>query len=339
MKRPLLSVIIPTYNGRNKICRLIDSILIDSIPVEIIVVDDHSTDGTPAYINEKYGGKVLVIEKEGPNDPSLSRSQGFRAASGSFVVTMDDDDYVCPGYVANLIKIFDEFPFVDHVLTRVYIVRDNQETTIDGDNEEWIAGDSETCVISDKRQFEGVCSKRYGGWSHVYRKEYLLLHNYDYCNGELGLFALQFNDDCSSVFTKGSAYCYTINKNSLSHDIVKAVKYNTSNAPYCNPDILLKIQSVSKTEWKLQLSNYFVFKSFIPFLLIKGAADASFAKTRGYIKLAAEKYKIKRCKLLSLAMFFGRRTFSVSLVYFLRLCWLAWAYLHRKYKKSVSRKI
>lgn len=89
--RPLVSVIIPTYNGERFIRETIDSALAQTISdLEIIVINDGSTDSTPAIL-ESYGSRIKVIHQDNGGVAS-ARNAGIEAASGNWVALLDHDD-------------------------------------------------------------------------------------------------------------------------------------------------------------------------------------------------------------------------------------------------------
>ena len=64
-ERPLVSIIIITYNDKQFICQAIESAVNQTYAnCEIIVVDDGSTDGTDKIISERYGNRIKYIWKE-----------------------------------------------------------------------------------------------------------------------------------------------------------------------------------------------------------------------------------------------------------------------------------
>jgi glycosyltransferase involved in cell wall biosynthesis len=91
MEQPLISCIIPVYNGEHYLREAIDSILAQLYrPLEIIVADDGSTDGTHAVI-ATYSNQVRYLSQ--PNrGPAAARNLGLRAALGDFVAFLDADD-------------------------------------------------------------------------------------------------------------------------------------------------------------------------------------------------------------------------------------------------------
>jgi len=87
-----VSVIIPTYNRRELVCRAINSVLAQSRPVaEILVVDDGSTDGTMDALGARYGEQLRCVSQ--PNaGVAAARNHGLRLAQGRFIAFLDSDD-------------------------------------------------------------------------------------------------------------------------------------------------------------------------------------------------------------------------------------------------------
>ena len=91
----LVSVIIPTYNSGPFVTETIDSVLCQTHPHrEIIVVDDGSTDDTPARVRH-YGSKISYIRQSNAG-VGAARNIGIRAASGDYLAFLDSDDLWLP---------------------------------------------------------------------------------------------------------------------------------------------------------------------------------------------------------------------------------------------------
>lgn len=101
MKNPLISIVIPAYNSEKTIERCLDPLL-PAQDVEVIVVDDGSTDGTLALIKRiaKLSNGIKVISKENSGAGS-ARNAGLDACGGSFVMFCDADD----AYSADLLPL------------------------------------------------------------------------------------------------------------------------------------------------------------------------------------------------------------------------------------------
>ncbi|HUT04473.1 MAG TPA: glycosyltransferase [bacterium] len=87
----LVSVIIPVYNDEQHVADAIESALLQTLKdVEVIVVDDGSTDGTPEVL-EKYEGRIVHIRQENRGLPG-ARNTGIKASRGKYLCFLDSDD-------------------------------------------------------------------------------------------------------------------------------------------------------------------------------------------------------------------------------------------------------
>jgi glycosyltransferase involved in cell wall biosynthesis len=91
MNSTLISCIVPVYNGERYLGEAIESILKQSYrPIEIIIADDGSTDGT-ASIAAGYGKQVCYVRQSNAG-PAAARNLGMSVATGEFVAFLDADD-------------------------------------------------------------------------------------------------------------------------------------------------------------------------------------------------------------------------------------------------------
>lgn len=107
-----VSTIIPTYNGRARIGRTLQALLAQpgAADMEIIVVDDGSTDGTAAYC-ASFGDRVRTLSQ--PNQgPAAARNLGARQAKGDILLFTDDDCVPDPDWLPEMLKPFAEDPEV-----------------------------------------------------------------------------------------------------------------------------------------------------------------------------------------------------------------------------------
>jgi glycosyltransferase involved in cell wall biosynthesis len=92
---PLVSVVIPTYNRSDKLLRLIgsiqDQILPDDLRIEILVVDNASTDNTVGLLKETYPS-TQVIKLDRNYMSSYAREAGINASRGKYIFIVDDDN-------------------------------------------------------------------------------------------------------------------------------------------------------------------------------------------------------------------------------------------------------
>jgi len=110
----LISVVIPTHNYARFLPRALDSVLAQTHSrLEIIVVDDGSTDGTDRVL-AGYGARLRVLA--GPQrGPSATRNVGIAAANGDFIAVLDADDEWRPTKLARQLAVLAEEPHLGAV--------------------------------------------------------------------------------------------------------------------------------------------------------------------------------------------------------------------------------
>lgn len=106
-----ISVIIPVYNGEDTIKEAIESVLSQDrtdCDLEIIIVDDGSTDGTIAVIEQyKYRYPALfTIVRQSNAGPATARNMGIAQAAGEFIAFLDADDRWLPGKLKAQLEVF-----------------------------------------------------------------------------------------------------------------------------------------------------------------------------------------------------------------------------------------
>ena len=95
---PVVSVIIPAYNCEKTIEKAIDSALIQQIPLEVIVINDCSRDGTADVVRRyRDDGRVRYYENPVNRGAAGSRNFGVSLAVGKYVAFLDSDDWWAPG--------------------------------------------------------------------------------------------------------------------------------------------------------------------------------------------------------------------------------------------------
>jgi len=106
---PLVSVIIPAYNATAFLGETLDSVLAQTYPnLEIIVVDDGSTDDTPDLLGS-YGDRIRVL-RQANSGQATARNHGAREAHGELLAFLDSDDLWDPDKIARQVELLDRFP-------------------------------------------------------------------------------------------------------------------------------------------------------------------------------------------------------------------------------------
>jgi len=94
MQKPLISIIIPTYNRAHLLPRAIKSVINQTYSnFELIIVNDGSTDNTPEVVKSFKDPRIIYLTYEkGPKGPNFARNTGLNVAKGELITFMCDDD-------------------------------------------------------------------------------------------------------------------------------------------------------------------------------------------------------------------------------------------------------
>lgn len=108
-KKPLVSVVMPTYNVEEYIEEAIYSIMNqDYTNWELIIVNDGSTDYTVQKINKIKDRRIKLIDNSDQQNNYIRRNQGCRLAKGKYICVMDGDDIALPHRISKQIEILEE---------------------------------------------------------------------------------------------------------------------------------------------------------------------------------------------------------------------------------------
>jgi glycosyltransferase involved in cell wall biosynthesis len=112
MNHDLISCVVPVFNGERYLREALDSILAQTYqPLELIVVDDGSTDGT-ATLAAGYGERIRYLWQANAGEAS-ARNRGLSAAQGEFIAFLDADDLWHPEKLTRQVARFHERPELD----------------------------------------------------------------------------------------------------------------------------------------------------------------------------------------------------------------------------------
>lgn len=104
MRKPSVSIVIPAYNEEGQLALCLEAIACQTVkPLEVIVVDNNSTDGTAAVAGRYPFVTILREKKQGPVH---ARNRGFNAARGDIIGRIDAETVMAPNWVQ---KVSDAF--------------------------------------------------------------------------------------------------------------------------------------------------------------------------------------------------------------------------------------
>ncbi|MHC5034449.1 MAG: glycosyltransferase family 2 protein, partial [Planctomycetota bacterium] len=123
---PLISVVIPVYNAERYIEQAVRSALDQQGDVEVVLVEDGSTDGSLAACERLATDcdRVRLVRHPGGENkgPGASRNLGIRESKGEYVAFLDADDYYLPGRFDRDMEIMEKEPAVEGVYSAVVTV-------------------------------------------------------------------------------------------------------------------------------------------------------------------------------------------------------------------------
>ncbi len=247
----LVSIIIPVYNGEEYLRRCLDSILNQTYKnLEIIVVNDGSTDSTKKIIDEYKDKRIKPIHKENEG-VSEARNDGIEKSTGRYISFVDADDYIEPDFVEKMLNIIKKYKvkYVTCGYKRVY-----------EDHTEYINNDLSESVVSKDDYIKKLLNVQNGyGFVHMKLIEKEVLNkvrfNKELKVGEDALFNIMLCENIDKVVIYNNAlYNYYFNSNS----VVRKFDDNYSNK------YLLSMQCMfdyikSKYEITTDIYNYIAY--------------------------------------------------------------------------------
>lgn len=173
-----ISIIIPVYNTAKYIDKCINSILHSNLlDVEIILVDDGSTDGSDILcdtLSQKYTNIRTI---HGPNEGVASaRNKGIANASGEYIAWIDSDDYVTSDWLKNIYMALKKHQ-PDVLLYDYSIEKDNKiiPQTLDF-QDGYLVKDSYIYELSTEKKLHSYL------WLHVMKRKYYEETSFDPSN-------------------------------------------------------------------------------------------------------------------------------------------------------------
>lgn len=121
---PLVSVIIPTYNQATFLQEALLSLLEQSYSnLEVVIMDDGSTDSTPAVCQTfMTQDQRIRYFRQTNRGPSAARNQAIIHSTGSYLCLLDSDDRMEPNKIELQLQIFADDPSIDVVYTALYLI-------------------------------------------------------------------------------------------------------------------------------------------------------------------------------------------------------------------------
>ncbi len=128
---PSVSIIVPAFNHVRYIQKCLESIFAQDYPaIELIVIDDGSTDGTQELIQRIYQlnpARFSFLSQ--PNSGLIKTlNKGLKLASGTYFCELASDDVLLPGSISQRVDYLQRHPELDAVFTDAYLIKKNRMT-------------------------------------------------------------------------------------------------------------------------------------------------------------------------------------------------------------------
>jgi glycosyltransferase involved in cell wall biosynthesis len=173
MEKPLISIIIPNYNNAAYISKSIDSALKQGLEnVEIIVVDDCSTDNSVSIVKTQYSSnqKVILHENKKNMTVGFSRDLGIEKAKGKYIFFLDPDDWLEPNAFTHLVTIAEENKTDITACGVTCVYEDGKKETYHA-HELWCNGGINALWYFSEHKIGSIC------WNKLYRRDFILRNN------------------------------------------------------------------------------------------------------------------------------------------------------------------
>lgn len=212
-EHPLISCIIPVYNASAYLKRCLESVLRqDYRPIELILVDDGSNDGSDTLCDEYQRAYPFVTAIHTPNrGASLARKLGIEQAKGDYLLFVDSDDYLAPDAIATLYALLTKYR-VALCAGKISKVNVGQPVEAVTDARERLLSLDEIMPRFFNYEFWGMMGK-------LYRKEVFdsLYFPTATLSEDYVLMAQLFVREQQMAYTDRPVYRYEAHDNSLSH--------------------------------------------------------------------------------------------------------------------------
>lgn len=154
------SVVIPTWNRRTLVGEAIESTLDQAgVEVEVIVVDDGSTDGTAEMLVDRFGSRIVLVRLASRQGPARARNAGLERASGEWIGFLDSDDLWLPGKSAAEQRVLREFPTAEAIVSDSIVSLEQVQ-----DQETWLTKNGLLAATQGQSRWLDECPWVWGHW-------------------------------------------------------------------------------------------------------------------------------------------------------------------------------
>lgn len=163
MTRPLLSVVIPTWNRARLVPEAVESALAQGAGrVEVIVVDDASDDGTAGRLERRFGERITLVRRAERGGPGAARNDGVNAARGHLLAFLDSDDLWLPGKLDAELRLFERFPEAEAVVSDSLVFQEGRPS-----GRTWFDSNGLLAAAGGRARWLGECPWLWTNWQNT----------------------------------------------------------------------------------------------------------------------------------------------------------------------------
>lgn len=219
---PKISVIIPCYNVCEYIERCLESVLNQTYKnIEVILIDDGSTDNTDVVISKLIDNKKNIIFIRNENSGvSNARNTGLKHSSGEYLMFIDSDDYIAKNMIENMYKLMCKYSsdIVKCNIKKDYVLNNIKEDAKPlysrvRDIEKSKFSNTIYKKILSTETMNSVCCALFK--ANIIKENNMYFRE-DIHNGEDAIFFMNYIDNCKDiVYTPAAYYNYVIRNTGL----------------------------------------------------------------------------------------------------------------------------
>ena len=130
--RPLVSIVLPVYNGARFVRQSIESCLKQTYhDIELIVVDDGSQDKSVEIVKSFDDNRIKLVCHQMNRKLSAALNTGFAHSSGAYLTWTSDDNYYAPNAIAEMVGFLEEHPEIDFLFANQYDVDESGQVIVE----------------------------------------------------------------------------------------------------------------------------------------------------------------------------------------------------------------
>lgn len=266
MEKEKVSIIIPVYNTAKYLCECLNSIISQTFKnIEIIVVNDHSTDNSLQIINDykKIDSRISIINLETNSGLSVARNTGIQTANGKYIIFVDSDDWISKKLVETLYNSITAGS-CDAIMATHYTF-DNLTKKIKTFRQKEEFYNKQISTTTDKQKFLTL-RMIWSAWNKIYRKDFLTKNNIYFKTAKmediLFIYELITAPNSKIMLIKDVLYYYRINREN-------SIMLNKTDRIY---DCIRTISTIKQNLISADLFETYK-KSFYPYAALLFAAE------------------------------------------------------------------